>query len=91
MTTDYFRRQWSESRGDEHASWGSATYYFEVGDDGWPIRQIEIYEAGPTLRYGPEHAEDRYGQLSQTQIRAEDWQPWAISEAEFSQAWQTRD
>lgn len=45
-------------RGDEFASWGAAIYYFyyfEVGDGGGLTRQIEVYDAGPTPRYGPGH------------------------------------
>ena len=49
----WFKRRWEETRGDEFASWGAATYFFEVSDDGWPSRQIEVYDHGPTLRYCP--------------------------------------
>lgn len=53
-----------------------------------PTRQIEIYDAGPTLRYGPDHTEDDCGQLSQATLDGpEDWTPWGISREEFEAAW----
>lgn len=90
MGTRYFKRRWDETRGDEFDSWGAATYFFEVDASGWPTRQVEVYDAGPTLRYGPDHEEDQYGQLGQAQLDAlEDWTPWAISSEEFEQVWAT--
>ena len=61
MTTRYFKRLWEQSRGDAFDSWGPAIYYFEVSNEGWPTRQVEDYEAGPTLRYGPGREEDEFG------------------------------
>ena len=88
MELRWFRRRWEESRGEGFASWGAATYFFEVGPDGWPVRQVEVYDAGPTLRYGPDHPEDEFGQLGQDPLdKVEDWNPWAITAEEFSQAW----
>lgn len=88
MTTHYYRRPWNESRGDQYSSWGRATYYFEVDDDGRPTRQIEIYDSGPTLRYGPGHEEDEFGLLAQGPLAPlDEWQPRTITEAEFEQAW----
>lgn len=87
----YYRRHWSDTRGDEFETWGAATYYFEVGEDGWPIRQLEVYDAGPVLRYGPGREEDEYGQLRQARLdELEDWAPWAISQNEFEKAWKAR-
>jgi hypothetical protein len=81
-------RRWEESRGDRFSSWGAATYYFEVGPDGWPIRQIEVYDNGPILRYGPDHQEDEYGRLAQTQLEEmEDENQWAIAAQDFEDAW----
>jgi hypothetical protein len=57
------RRRRDENRGDEFDGWGRSVWYFEVGDYGWPVRQIEVYESGRVLRYGAEHEEDRYGGL----------------------------
>lgn len=84
----WFRRRWLESRGDDFAVWGAATFYFEVGPDGWPERQIEIYDDGPTLRYGPEHPEDDYGGLGQARLdEFEEWTEWAITKDQFTAAW----
>lgn len=88
VATRWFRRRWEESRGDDYNSWGPATYFFEVGLDGWPTRQIEVYDNGPTLRYGPEHVEDRYGQLGQSRVdELEDWTSWMIPQQDFERAW----
>ena len=84
MTNRWFRRRWDESRGDENASWGPSTWFFEVGAEGWPIRQIEVYDNGPTLRYGPDHWEDQYGGLGQARLdELEDWTPWTITNEDF--------
>lgn len=88
MTARYFRRLWEETRGDAFDSWGEAVYHFEVSDEGWPTRQIEDYETGPTLRYGPGREEDEYGHLGQTRLeKFEDWDSLTIAEDEFEQAW----
>ena len=90
MPSRWFMRRWEESRGDKFSSWGSATYYFEVGPDGWPTRQIEVYDNGLILRYGPDHREDEFGQLGQAPLdEVEDWSPWAIAAQDFENAWAT--
>ncbi len=84
----YYRRRWNATRGDEFDSWGAATYYFEVGKDGWPTRQVEVYDASQVLRYGPGHEEDEYGQLGRARLdELEDWAPWAVSQDDFEEAW----
>lgn len=88
VSTRWFRRRWAESRGDGHGSWGPATYYFELGPDGLPTRQVEVYDEGPTLRYGPAHGEDEYGRLSETQLdELEDWTPWEVTREQFEAVW----
>ena len=84
----FFCRRWDEPRGDEFDGWGCATYLFETGEDGWPVRQIEVYDAGPVLRYGPEHLEDRFGGLGQGRLdEFEDWAGWEITAEEFERRW----
>ncbi|BCW35132.1 hypothetical protein StoSoilA2_11880 [Arthrobacter sp. StoSoilA2] len=51
-------------------------------------RQIEVYDSGPTLRYDRGPVEDDFGLLAQEPLAPlDEWQPWAITEAEFEQAW----
>lgn len=83
----WFKRRRDESRDDQFDSWGAATYFFEVDEDCWPMRQVEIYDDGPALRYGPDRIEDEYGQLGDARRALEDWTGWAISEAEFERVW----
>ncbi len=88
MTKQYFKRRWDESRGDEFDMWGEATYYFAVGDDGLLARQVEVYQSGPTLSYGPDRPEDRFGFLGQIRLdEVEDWTPWAITQSESEAIW----
>jgi hypothetical protein len=53
-----------------------------------PVRQIEIYDHGPSLRYGPDRVEDEYGQLGVEALGDPDeWSRWVISAEEFERAW----
>ena len=85
----FFRRPWHDSRGDEFDAWGNSIWYFEVDEDGWPVRQVEVYDNGPALRYGPGHEEDQYGGLGQTNLDDldEDWAPYAITRDAFERIW----
>ena len=65
VPTRFYRRPWAETRGDEFNEWGHSVWFFEVGDDGWPIRHVEVYDAGRVLRYGPSRQEDSYGGLGE--------------------------
>jgi hypothetical protein len=60
----YLKYRWDENRGDEHADWGASWWYFEIGPDGYPMRQVEVYDSGVQLRYSVQHAEDEFGALS---------------------------
>jgi hypothetical protein len=50
----FYRRPWDQTRGDDFDSWGRSVWYFETSNDGWPVRQIEVYDGGRVLRYGPD-------------------------------------
>jgi hypothetical protein len=63
-------------------------YYFEVDDDVWPVRQIEVYDAGPVLRYGPERVQDSFGSLGDQPLgELDEWSEWEIPESDFDQLW----
>lgn len=84
----YYRRPWRESRGDRWDSWGASVWYFEADEKLVPIRQIEVYESGPTLRFGPDHPEDEFGALGYGTLGDEqEWTAWEISAAEFESVW----
>ncbi len=86
MTSEFYRRRWDEVHPD-HEGWGASTWYFEVIDDEI-IRQVEVYDTGTVLRYGPDHVEDEHGHLGYGGFaNGEDWTPWVISEAEFENRW----
>lgn len=85
----YFRRHWDEDRGDEHADWGGVTYYFEVDEALMPTRQIEIYDAGPTLRYSKEAPTAPNGFLSDQPLDSNDFAPFEVNQAVFEVAWQS--
>jgi hypothetical protein len=83
----YFRRHSDESRGDNRNDWGGATYYFEVGDDLFTVRQIEVYDSGAILRYGPGHPENADGSLNTEQFDLLDFASFEIAAASFEDAW----
>jgi len=86
----YFKRQWDESRGDEHDDWGTSVWYFETEPDLSVTRQIEVYASGTVLHYDRQHIEDSYGGLSEKPLVEDDWTRFAITELEFEQAWSSR-
>ena len=86
MGSEYFKRRWEETHPD-HDSWGASQWYFEVANDEI-LRQIEVYDAGPALRYGPDHVEDEHGQLGYGEFaNGEDWSRWSVSASEFEEVW----
>lgn len=70
---NYFRYQWNDTRGDEFNDWGISTYWFEMGNDGYVTRQMEVYENGIILKYDYSHTNDEYGFLADQPL-----EPWEI-------------
>lgn len=84
----HLKYRWDEDRGDEHADWGGSWWYFEIGDDGYPSRQVEEYDRGVRLRYCFEHREDRFGGLGYGHESAMDRPPdKVLSAEEFEAVW----
>lgn len=83
----YFKRKWDETRGDEYSSWGTSTWYFELDINGYPIKQIELYENGNRLKYHPEKTFDDYGSLSDQAMDINEFQHFEIEKAEFDNEW----
>lgn len=83
----YYKRKWDETRGDEFDSWGTSTWYFEVENDGYPIRQIEVYQNGNRLKYDRNKMFDDYGGLGDQGLDLLEFKEFEVNQAEFEQEW----
>ena len=83
----YFKREWSETRGDSYNNWGTSIWYFEAEPDLCVTRQVEVYVNGQILRYDRQHLKDEYGGLAEKPLDADDFLPFTIERSEFEQAW----
>ena len=83
----YFKREWNETRGDEFDSWGTSIWYLEVGTDGYPIRQMELYENGNRLKYDSNKTFDDYGGLGDQALDIQEFERFEIGKDEFEQEW----
>jgi hypothetical protein len=83
----YFRYEWNASRGDEFADWGSAVLWNEMAEDGYVVRQLEVYENGVVLKYDALHLEDKYGFLSDQPLEPEKYGVPEVSAEAFEAAW----
>lgn len=83
----YYKRKWEELRGDEFDSWGTSTWYFEVDSNGYPLKQIELYENGNRLKYHPEKTFDDYGSLGDQPIDVNEFRGLEIDKSEFDVEW----
>ena len=61
----YYFWHWDESTGNEIDHWGTSDWYFEIGDDGYVARQLELFASGDALYYSENHIEDKFGMLSE--------------------------
>lgn len=86
MVTHY-RRPWAESRGDAYDAWGPVAYYFETDEDGVVLRQVEVYDNGPTLRYDQQHPVDEFGFLADQPLNADEFAPYLTTRDDFERAW----
>lgn len=83
----YFKRKWEETRGDDFDSWGTSTWYFEIRTDGYPVKQLELYENGNRLKYHPDKTFDDYGGLVDQPLDLEEFKNFEIGKEEFYSEW----
>ncbi|MFH7027439.1 MAG: DUF6881 domain-containing protein [Heteroscytonema crispum UTEX LB 1556] len=86
----YCKWFWDESLGGAFDAWGTSTYFLEIGDNSYPLRQIEVYENGNVLFYDKSHSRDDYGMLCDKAISKEDISEFEITKTEFEQVWNTK-
>src|SRR5215471_3199570 len=85
----FVRRLWDESRGDQYDHWGTSVWYFELDEEGYPLRQLEVYSSGDCLAYDQAHLDDEYGGLGDLSLGGDEWSPFAISADEFERVWRS--
>ncbi len=47
----HFKRKDENPREDDYASWGTSIIYTEVDGEGYPMRQVVVYENEIRLKY----------------------------------------
>jgi hypothetical protein len=90
MKMRYFKRHWEETL-DEIDEWGTSDWYFELNSEGTPLRQVQKYENGKTLKYDENHIEDEYGGLGDQELDLEEFKEFEISEDDFLIIWNNGD
>ena len=84
----YYKRYWDETTGEELTdNWGTSIYYFETNEELSVIRQIQIFKHGAVLKYSVDFPLDEFGMLSDQQFDQIEFQKFAITETEFTTAW----
>lgn len=83
----YYKRKWDEKRDDERDVWGKSVWYFEVDNNGYPTRQLEIYENGNRLKYHSDKTFDDYGALGDQPLDADEFKAFKIEQDEFEKEW----
>ncbi len=74
-------------RGNGFDYWGHATYWYEMRDDGYAARQMEVYENGVVLKYDSSHLKDEYGFLSDQPLELEKYGVLEVAADVFEAEW----
>lgn len=83
----YFKRNWDEARIENGENWGKSNWLIETDYQGYPERQIEIYENGKRLKYSINMKEDKYGGLGDQALDFSEFEPYKIHKNEFEKEW----
>ena len=77
-------------------SWGKLTRYLEIGEDGYAVRHVDVYENGHVLRFDRTHWVDNFGMLADMRYNPKKWEKWwgpslTIEAAEFDEVWRAAE
>src|SRR5579859_5013876 len=92
VKTDSFRNYLKQTVDGEDIfprppEWGQSAIYYETNEEGFVIRQIQLFEAGQVLAYDSSHYFDDFGRLEGSDIWAAQPQTVSITEKEFCRVW----
>ena len=80
----YYSRHWKE--GEENG----IRYYFETNDEGFPIRQLEIWDNGKKIRYDLNNRVGDEGFLADQALERNEFKDYEISKEDFEKQWQIK-
>jgi Cysteine-rich CPCC len=84
----YFKRIHSETIQRFNKDWAAwEYYYFEVGDDNYACKQIQVSHLGRVLKYDLAQIEDQFGGLAEGALEIADEQYLEIPKEEFYELW----
>jgi Domain of unknown function (DUF5071) len=83
----YYKRHWTENRGDKHNDWGTSWWYFETDGEGNILKQIEEYENGTVQCYDTENPENEFGGLGKTPMELWEFAEYEIYKEDFDSIW----
>ena len=84
----HLKCRWEDDLGDACDGWGGSWWYFEIRPDGYASRQVEVFDNGRRLRYGPDQLRDEFGFLTDQPVVCGGMPPaTAITASEFEAAW----
>ena len=69
------------------AEWGKSAIYYETSEEGFSIRQVQIFQSGIVLAYDKNHLRDHLGWLDPNPVCDEPSTTVSISQKEFQTAW----
>jgi hypothetical protein len=86
----YRKCRWDEPRAEPYGAWGCSWWFFEFGPDGTLTRQVEVYDNGVRLRYGPDHLADKFGKRGAARLQDMEM-PGAqvLTAEEFETVWES--
>ncbi len=58
------------------SSWGRSAIFYETSEEGFTIRQIQMFESGAVLTYDGEHYHDDFGWLDGNPIYSQPKSSW---------------